>query len=173
MWADRTTVKKGDAGEALVDAYLIGKNIIPYRPVFDGAHPFDRLLATPDKKQLFIADVKTKARRNHYPDTGIDVRHFEEYLSIAAKHNLLVFLFFVDELERRIYGGWLADLNKQRTVTVRGKDVEYPLTQHNIIYFPLAAMKPICELSETDSEILKGLSTRTHDYAIVQRNDRL
>ena len=164
MWHDRQQVKKGDAGEALVDAYLIGKKIIPYMPVFDGAHPFDRLLATPDKKKLFIADVKTKARRNYYPDTGIDVRHFDEYVSISEKYGMDVFLFFVDELERRIYGGWLSDLKKHRVIFVKGKSVEYPLVQKNIVYFPLEAMKDICSLSESESEMLTSLNTRTHDY---------
>lgn len=170
MWHERQTVKKGDAGEALVDAFLKSKNVVPYQPVFDGPHPFDRLLATADKKQLFVADVKTKARRTYYPDTGIDRRHFDEYQHIADKYKMGVFLFFVDEDEQRIYGGWLSDLSKQRYVIYNGKTLTYPLEQGNIVYFPLEAMQDICKLNATVSDGLKLLSSRSYEYANTHKD---
>jgi hypothetical protein len=164
-WADRTTVKKGDIGESIVDNFLKSKNVVPYQPVFDGAHPFDRLLATPDKKSLFVADVKTKARRTFYPDTGIDVKHYDEYMHIENKHNLKVFLFFVDEDEQRVYGGWLFDLTKNRRVNHNGKVLDYPIRQGKLIYFPLEAMQPVCSLEQSQCSSLKQFSTRNYQYA--------
>jgi len=169
MWQDRTEVKKGDLGEGLVDAYLLKNNIIPYHPVFDGAHPFDRLIATPDKKSLAIVDVKTKARRTYYPDTGIDNRHLKDYLFISNQHNLRVFLFFVDEFEKRIYGNYLDVLMEPRVINHNGKQINYPLNYHEITYFPLESMKNVSSLTDKESSDLKQLSQRSYDY---QRTDK-
>ena len=68
------------------------KGYVVYKPVTEGAHAFD-ILAVKDKKTVIIADVKTKARRNYFPDTGINYKHYVEYKAISEKHCLPVFLF--------------------------------------------------------------------------------
>ncbi len=79
QWGERTSAQKGALGEQIVDRYLVEQGYIPYGSLIDGAHPFDRLCASRDKREVFIADVKSKACRLFYPDTGIGLRHYQEY----------------------------------------------------------------------------------------------
>lgn len=157
---DRTTTKKGKLGEVIVRKYLESKGWIIYEPkTEDKPHAFDKL-AIKDKKHIVIAEVKTKARRTHYADTGIDIRHYDEYKLISEKHNIPVFLFFVDEYKKEVYGNKLSELEIE---CVSGGH-NYPLKQYDIIYFPLDKMITIAELDEEKSVELKKLSTRNYEY---------
>jgi hypothetical protein len=148
-WEDRPEVRKGNIGEKLVDEYLLRKGIVPYRPIACQAHPFDRLCASSDKKRIYVVEVKTKPRREFYPDTGIDFRHYNDYLNIAMHHTMDVFIYFVDEIEKSIYGGELiSNLAKVRQIQYKGKTLTYPLAQRGIIYFPLVAMERVCDLPD-------------------------
>lgn len=160
------TTKKGTLGEYIVDKYLLGKNIIPYLPSsdFEGAHPFDRLCATRDKKNVFIAEVKTKASRNYYPDTGFDLRSYKQYKFIENKYGIEIWVFFVDENIKKVYGNKLSKLETPTEITYNGKNLKYPLTQNNIIFFPLEYMVNICDIDEKLSQKLKSLSTRSYEY---------
>ena len=169
-WVDRQTVKKGDLGESIVDGYLINKGVIPYQPIADRAHPFDRLCASSDKRTLFVAEVKTKAARKYYPDTGIDQRHYQDYLNIWNKYGLDVWLFFVDEGIGKIYGNKISQLIIDRQINHRGRLIKYPLHSSNEkdgrpkVYFPLDAMIFVCDLTDEAGESLKEMSTRNYDY---------
>lgn len=72
-----------------------------------GPHCFDKV-AIKNKKEMLIAEVKTKAARLYYPDTGFNLRNYREYQAIKEKYNVPIFVFFVDEKKRRVYGNWLA-----------------------------------------------------------------
>ena len=165
-WGSKVTVQKGDIGEAVVDNYLISKGFIPYHPNADGAHPFDRLVASRDKRTIFIADTKSKPARKYYPDTGIDVRHYEQYKFIQDKYHINVFIFFVDEDSGTIYGNVLSKLDEPKTEfnpkTVGW--VGYPLVQGGIRYFPLSAMEQIGKIPEDELLKLRKLSTRNMAY---------
>ena len=164
IWSDKSTVKKGDIGESIVDEYLRKKGFIPYAPAFDGAHPFDRLCASPDKKRIFIAETKSKPARVCYPDTGIDERHYKDYMHIYAKYFIKVYMFFVDEVAKKIYGGWLDKLDLPRQVEHKGKILLYPIVTNNIRYFPLEAMSDIAVISEDHSNNLKQHSNINPAY---------
>jgi len=167
-WAERPQVKKGNIGESIVDEFLKGKRVIPYRPDYDGAHPFDRLCATSDKKTIFVADIKTKAQREYYADTGINLSHYGDYKHIEAKYSLRVFLFFVDEKVRQIYGNWLSELERPAEFPSRnGKVVSYPLKQGGIIFFPLAHMQPIAEVDYERAKEMMDLSRRNYEYGDI------
>jgi len=161
-----TTTKKGNLGEYIVDKYLLGKNIIPYIPHPDNntAHPFDRLCASRDKKNVFIAEVKTKASRNYYPDTGFDLRSYKQYKFIENKYGVEIWIFFVDENINKVYGNKLSKLETPIEIIHKGKTLKYPLTQNNIIFFPLEYMINICDIDEKISQELKNLSTRNYEY---------
>lgn len=164
-WAEKQTVKKGNFAEEIIDKFLISKNVIPYIPNFDGAHPFDRLCAKVDKKSIYILDIKAKASRNYYPDTGINYKHYKEYDYLSKKYKVPIVLIFVDEYKAKIYGNSLANLIKP----VEIKNKKYPLIEKTasgieIIYFPLINMKAIDELTEDQVEELKQLSTRNYEY---------
>lgn len=163
-WEDRIEVIKGNTGEQIVTEYLIKRGYIPYKPEPIGAHPFDRLCATPDKKRIFVAEIKTKPARVYYPDTGIDIRHYRDYDNIQKTHNLEVFLFFVDQDRKSIYGNKLSRLMEQREVQHSGKILLYPIQDRGIIYFPLVSMIMVGKLTDAQSETLEELSTRNKAY---------
>lgn len=152
-------------GERLVDKFLADKGFISYSPKVEGAHPFDRLCASNDKRTVFVAEVKSKARRTFYPDTGIDKRHLCDYRGISNKYNMHVFIFFVDEGEKRIYGNWIHELMKPRDVQHKGRILKYPLEQGAIVFFPLEAMLDICAIDGVQANELRGLSQRNYQYA--------
>lgn len=163
-WSDKKSVRKGDIGEQVVDGFLIKKGVIPYAPIVSRAHPFDRLCATGDKNSVFIAEVKTKAARKHYPDTGINERHFMDYMGVHHKYGIDVWLFFVDEHKEQVYGNKLSALIKPSTIAHGGKVITYPLRQGGIVYFPLAQMIQICSLDSEVATELRGLSGRSYEY---------
>lgn len=160
---DLKTVKLGNAGEKIVDDYLKAKGVIPYAPIGDGAHPFDRLCAY-GKRRVFIAEAKTKPKRRFYPDTGIDVRHYNEYKYIEQKHSLDVWIFFVDSDEGRIYGNKLSELERKTDVSFRGKKIPYPLKQKGIVYFPIQNTKHIANISNEELTELQSFSSRSQNY---------
>jgi len=172
-WDERKEVRKGTLGESIVDEFLRAKHVIPYRPDYDGAHPFDRLCATADKKTIFVADIKTKAQRERYADTGIDLSHYGDYTHIQRKYGLRVFLFFVDEKVRQVYGNWLSELEEPYIGTTRDgkRAVSYPLRQGEIIYFPLVLMKPISTVDYARAKELMALSTRSYEYGGISQGE--
>jgi len=172
---DTKQYKKGNLGMRLVDEHLIKKGYIPYSPdAINKRHPFDRLVAKDDKTMIFIAEGKTKPARIYYPDTGIDIKNYNEYLYISKKYNLRIFLFFVDEDKKEIYGNWLDILDKEipeaTTLKATARRLNfpvpefYPLREKGIIYFPLKLMRTICKLTEEQAEEIKKFTTRAVEY---------
>ena len=154
-------LSKGAFGESIVRNILEEKGYCVYNPTTEGAHAFD-ILAIKDKKNCIAIDVKSKARRNYFPDTGIDTRHYETYNSFAKKHNMQFWLFFVDEMERKIYGNELRLLSEDHLEYGR----VYPLIQNRIIYFPLSKMKTVSILTQKDCDYLKSLNQRSYEYSV-------
>lgn len=136
-------LEAGKVGERIVHEFLRQKGLVPYCPPEDCKHPFDRLVATADKRQLCIVEVKTKPRREAYEDTGINHYHFDEYQAITSRYHIPLFLAFVDKRTGTMYGNWWHELVKPRAVTWH----EYPMHDRGIVYFPLAAMRTLYVLS--------------------------
>lgn len=162
-WNNKPQVKKGNWAEQIVVSFLEKKGYVVYRPITEKAHGFDTL-AVKNKKQAIVVEVKAKAKRNYYPDTGINIKHYDEYKYISKRHNLPIFIFFVDEMLKQIYGNILSELEKDSLVLTESKTISYPLTQNGIIYFPLKHMVVIHKLKEQDVEHLRNHSTRNYDY---------
>jgi hypothetical protein len=162
-WSEKQQVIKGDFAESIVDKFLEEKGYIIYNPKTSGAHAFDRI-AIKDKKQMIIAESKAKARRKYYYDTGINYKHYKGYQAISKKHNLPVFLFFIDEYQGNIYGNFLERLSQEIIYTYNGKIKKYPCIENNIIYFCLTNMMNICDLTDKEVEFLKNNSTRNYSY---------
>lgn len=164
-FSDKPETRKGALGEAIVHRHLESRGLIVYQPQTDGAHPFDNLCASRDKKTIVIAEVKTKPRRLYYPDTGIDIRHYNDYMHIQTKYGIPVFLYFVDaESEKRIYGNKLIVLIASRQVEHNGKLLTYPIKSKGIIYFPLDAMLHVADLDAGDTQEIAALTTRNEHY---------
>ena len=158
-WNDKTTVKKGDIGEAEVVKYLSAQGYSVYKDVTNKAHPFDIFAVSLDCSHKFIADVKTKPSRMLYPDTGIDIKHYNKYLDMQKTSGLQFFLYFVDE------NNYLSELTKDIVVKLSsGKKVNYPLKQKEIIYFPIVLTRPLFTLSPEVVDSIKQFSTRNYNY---------
>lgn len=168
-WEDKIQVQKGNIGEQLVNEFLVGKNYIPYSPDVAIAHPFDRLVASKDKKRIFIADVKAKAKRRAYPDTGINVSHYNEYKYISIKYGIEVFIFFVDEENEMIYGNTLKNLDKPQVITVRDAGVVYPWVTNGIRYFPMMNMINIATIPRTEVLKMRELTTKNPKYLQMEQ----
>ena len=163
-WEDKPQVKKGNIGEAIVEQYLQKRGFVVYKPVGQDAHLCDRFCATPNKKHIIIADVKTKARRTKYPDTGFNISHYEQYKAASKKYNLPIFIYFVDEAKQKIYGNKLTELEKDVFIQHEGKTLKYPMKWEKIIYFPLKLMITVHALTDLECEELKKYSTRNPNY---------
>ena len=163
-WNDKLQVKKGNLGEKIVDEYFEGQGYIIYEPTTDGAHLIDRLYVK-DKKQLIFADVKTKPKRNKYPDTGFNYKNYKEY-EVLEKMGLEVWIIFVDEVEGAIYGNTLEKLSEPCSIEHYGRTIEYPLTEGEIIYFYRNNMIDINLLSREEVAEIKSYNTRKYEYEI-------
>lgn len=177
LFHEKIQTKKGDFGERLVDDYIKSrKKMIPYEPVWPGAHPFDRILASPDKKDLLILDVKSKARRQLYPDQGINFNHYIQYKTISKKYNIPVFLVFVDEGNGDVYGNYLRNLEIPVSIRVRDQEKEYPsieLSSAKIIYFPISNMITLFHLTHEQRKTLRDLSSRNSSYRYANNDSAL
>lgn len=163
-WQNLTSVKKGNIGERLVNEFLINKGFIPYSPDVGGAHPFDRLVASKDKRTIFIADSKAKPARVYYPDTGINIKHYQEYKYIQDKYGIDVYIFFVDEEKQEIYGNFLRRLDEPAQIAHNGSIIEYPLESKGIRYFPLSHMQHIADIPFNEAIAMKNLSRKNSAY---------
>lgn len=158
-------LKKGAIGERTVRAMLEDKGFVVYLPVTEGAHAFD-IMAIKDKTKVIALDVKSKARRTKYNDTGIDQKHFDVYLSFSEKHNMDFWLVFVDEHEKRIYGNSIRELEKG--CVVGGK--KYPIIERNardgkqIRYWHISQMHHFQKINEAVSAQLMEYSQRNYSY---------
>jgi len=157
MWENKIQVKKGNIGEELVLKFLEEQGYIVYKPITNSAHCFDNL-AIKDKRTAIIAEIKTKARMTYIEATGFDYRYYKEYKFISEKYKLPIFIFFVDEHLKEIYGNWLSLLEKEVDGFPR------KISNDKIILFSLKNMILISKLSVDKCEELKKLSTRNYDY---------
>ncbi len=168
-------VQKATIAEKELDKFLMKKGIVPYIPNPGAPHPFDRLCASADKKSLFVAEVKAKASRSYYPDTGMNVRNYNDYINIRQKYGIDIWMFFVDEYRKQIYGNLLTELEKPITINHNGKLKQYPSIEPDkkgvkIIYFPLVKMEKICDLDEAVVLHMKTLSNRNYEYPTYEFN---
>jgi Holliday junction resolvase-like predicted endonuclease len=159
---ETTKFKKGEYGEKLVREWFESQGYLLYKCVTEGPHLID-FIAIKGKEIFGVPEVKTKARRNKYPDTGCNISHFEQYKALQEKHNLKVWMVFVDEMLGEIYGGSLDNISE--TYYDEKTDKIYPSKENGIIYFPLYRMEPIRKLTKQEIIDLKLLSERNYDYA--------
>lgn len=154
---------KGEYAEGIVRRWLETRGWVVYQPMTDKAHAFD-VLAIKDKRDCIALDIKAKARRTKYPDTGIDIRHYETYKQFAAKHTMPFWICFVDEYLKQIYGNSLDALDMPLIVG----GVQYPFVKYNIRFWPVVPerMKILHYLTDKECEELKALSQRSYDYVV-------
>lgn len=163
----KSTTLKGTYAERLVLEFLDRQRVQVYTPHphwQEKPHGIDGFGLHRSKLKLFGFDIKAKARRTHYPDTGIDLRHYGSYKFIEQHNGIQVYLFFVDEYIKKMYGNWLSVLEHERCVQHQDELLAYPRRERNIIYFPLEAMVDICKISDESAGALQLASTRRYAY---------
>lgn len=161
-----TALKKGAIGEGVVRAKMESKGYVVYTPATKGAHAFD-LLAIKDKKKCIALDVKAKARRIYYDDTGIDERLYKVYKSFSVNHNMPFWIVFVDEFTKTIYGNCIDELDSPYKCTSKG--IIYPLLSESrdgkvMRYWHLSKMLYIADITDDIANELKEYSQRSYGY---------
>ena len=163
-WENKKTVQKGNLGERIVQKFIESKGFIVYSAITEGAHAFD-FLAIKDKKLAIAAEVKTKSLMNKYKATGFNKSQWQYYMNFSKKHNIQIFVFFVDEHLKKIYGNWLSVLEEQREQD--GRIYPFDLTTMygaTIRLYPFSAMKEIADIDDNTAQTLKDLSQRNYEY---------
>lgn len=168
-WHDRPTTKAGDLGERIAKRMFEEKGYVVYTPDrFGGAHPVDIVAIQKNSLRVLVADSKAKPQRKRFPDTGINMVHWEKYRQLGRFHNLQVFLVFVDWESVQVYGQFLDVLEQRRKICHNGRDLIYPKTENyehaEIRYWPISAMKQLHGLTSKESEELRQLSLRNDTY---------
>jgi hypothetical protein len=162
-WENKITVKKGNFGEDIVRKSFEKKGYVVYKCITEKAHAFD-FLAVKDKKVFLIAEIKSKARLNKFYATGIDTRHYNEYLVIMDNMKMDIILFFVDEhpKEERIYCQKLSILKIEKKID----NIKFPNTTiaRNITLFSLTDMIEVKKLNLEELQTLKTYSSRNYTY---------
>lgn len=157
------TTKKGNLGERIIIDLLEKKNWICYQAITEKAHGFD-IMASKNKSNLCIIEVKSKAKRTYYPDTGVDLRNYKKYVDVHLKYGIPFYIIFIDENMKKIYGNTIEKLSQKTSVIHNGKTLNYPLKQNGLIYFPMKNMVEICEITDECADQLKQLSSRKYNY---------
>ena len=152
---NRVTTKKGDIGEEIVENILADKGYIIYKPSTEGRHSIDRFV-TNFQDMGFGLEIKTKPRRLYHSDTGIDVRKYNQYKDIEFNMGIKIFLMFVDEFSKQIYGNYL---NKLEVNSHKEKN-----SNGMMIYFQLSDMKLFHQLSEEELIDIKKYNNRNEKY---------
>jgi len=161
-----TAVSCGMIGEQEVRAMLEAEGCIIYQPQTSGSHQLD-MIAIKDKKTTIAADVKTKARRTYYSDTGVNESHFKLYREFMEKHNLEFYIYFVDRSLGKIYGNTINELEKRRwhegILYPRVERVKHGRDAGTLIrYWPMIAMLDFATLSEATAKAIRQFEQRNY-----------
>lgn len=147
-----TALKKGEAGEMIIQEFLEKRGWIVYRPFTkDRAHYFDAL-ATKNKEKVIAIDVKTKARLNNWRAQGINIKSYNEYKKFIDKINVPFYLFFIDDKCGDVY---TAELSKLRN--------SFNPTPYIIAWY-LEDMFYLFNIGEDNIKLLSKYDQREYDY---------
>jgi hypothetical protein len=154
---DKPQYKKGTLGEEIVKSMFREKGWMIYSPEKNGPHYFD-ILATWNKEKVIAIDVKTKARLNIKPATGIDLKHYKDYQRFSSTHNIDFYLFFIDDKN--------GDIHYQEI-----KQLKDPfIIKEKIICWPLDCMNFYGRLTQQQIAELSRFDTRSYTYCPVENS---
>lgn len=157
--------KKGEVAEKIIVAKMESAGFVVYRPQTAGAHAFD-ILAIKDKRYAIALDIKAKAQRTFYQDTGVNLAHYRTYAEFSLRHKMPFWLVFVDESVSQIYGNTLSELNKTREIKGRlYPRIESTKQGAEIMFWHIDSMLQLGVIPEDAAHTLRALSTRNYEYA--------
>ena len=164
----QTSLKKGDIGEQLVADALGNRGMLTTKWDQDGSHPYDKIMVERKTgKIISLFDVKTKPIRNNYQDTGINLSKYYHYQNSSKINKFPFALFFVDEVRREIYFGFLHEICSERIC----EGQIYPKIERfreSIIYFHISSLKLLCSIATSTSCLIKNQNQRSYPYADVE-----
>ena len=163
------TFKKGTLGESIVIETL--KKLFPEYDILtqnikNKAHWVDLILMNKINNDIKYIEVKTKARLNKYPMTGIDYKHYQEYIRLNKK-GIDVIIFFVDDKLGDIHylpvskAIELENQNKIKILDFKQRNIN----KKTICWF-LEDMKFITKISKDQIDKLTKLDERNHNFKI-------
>ena len=163
------TFKKGTLGESIVIETL--KKFFPEYDILtqnikDKSHWVDLILMNKINNDIKYIEVKTKARLNKYPMTGIDYKHYQEYIKLNKK-GIDVIIFFVDDKLGDIHylpvskAIELENQNKIKILDFKQRNIN----KKTICWF-LEDMKFITKISKDQIDKLTKLDERNHNFKI-------
>jgi hypothetical protein len=144
----KKALKKGYLGEKIIQEYLEKKGWIVYFPYTKNkAHYFD-ILATKNKEKAIAVDVKTKARLNLWPATGINIKSYNEYLNFIKKTNIQFYLIFIDDKSGETHCANLKKLKTCENIRPTNKIIAWYLKDMKYLF--TIKKEKIIELSKYD-----------------------
>ena len=160
---------KGKAGEELCGLFLIKEGWIVQTNINQNqAHVVDFTIFRfkPGTNEMMFAEIKSKAARTHYPDTGFNIHQCNTYLELCKKSNSRCLIMFVDEHSGECYGNFLDVLMLPHVDKLKRP---YPLIESSrfdkeIIYFSIESMNHFFYLDDANVSELKKLSNRCWEY---------
>jgi len=161
-----TAFYKGTIGENKVADILKTDDWYIMRPPEIGRHNFDMLAVKNDGSECMMVDVKTKARLNAWPATGINQEAFECYWELSRRHNMKFWLVFVDEHQNEIYGNYLTKL--EEPMHLDGQSYPRIITGSKgelLRIWSLKQMNHIAWIGGDMAEQLKIYSQRNYEYS--------
>jgi len=153
----KTAMKKGELGELYFREFLERRGWVAYTPASRNRPHFCDIFATRGKAEFALFDVKTKARLNYRPATGIDNRHYLEYLGFAKKYAIPFYLVFINDKDGAVHFSNILDL-------WRGGSGFFE-KNGEIICWPLSSMRPLFTLSQEQIDRLSALDQRNYAYS--------
>lgn len=154
-WNDKPETKLGNYGENLIKKELENRGFSVYSPEFTDttAHPIDGIAFGTDYSCLYF-ECKTKEKLTIYNCTGINTKNLDTYIELSKKHDMKLYVFFIDSSIGKILYGEINDLMVEYE-----SDLSYPCTTlaHGITMLPIDLMETYRDLTVEEIYDLKRL----------------
>ena len=168
---DTNCFKKGEIGEGIIINMI--KNSYPNYDILkhsikDKAHWIDIIIMNKKNNDIRFVEVKTKARMNKFPMTGIDLKHYKEYLKLYLKTKIEILIYFIDDKIGNIY---LLPISK--AIELENQDKYKTFKNGEIICWFLDDMKYIKKISENKIKELTKYDERNYEFKPLISNNYL
>lgn len=152
-WEFKKEVLKGNIGEQIIKKYFEERNYVVYKPITKGSHKVDYIVHSWENKNIVAVECKTKKRMAKMNYTGFETRSFNEYKDLYLRYNIRTFIFFIDEFEEAVYGGFLDELGDEKYIN-----------DNKIVLFRLENMKKFFDIEKELVDELKEKTTGNYVY---------
>ncbi len=163
MVTKQISFSKGAIGQGCVEQMFAGEAVF-YWTDEETSHPFDGIALEWETYDIIAIEIKAKAARTWYRDTGFDVAQWDRLTRAREEYGKDPFCVFVDEAIGWVYGNYLSVLERPRPSERPGRDPDYPCVKNGIVYFPLRAMKKLGDIPADQLAELRHLSQRNGDF---------